>query len=705
MIHLLWLSLAIPVIIHLVHRRKAKQVPFSTLRFLRLVDQRVARRQRLKEFILLALRVLLIAALIGALYRPMVRSATFKGANVPTTAAIVLDNTYSMRTVQRGALRFDRAKRVAADVIGALEAGDDACLVLFDAPAGTAADPTTGLTALRDQVLAMECGYGTAQVSDALARAAAGLERSSNPRKEVYVISDFQELSWTPAAAEAARQFGADTPVFLVDVGGEVGENLTVAHAEFGLNVQVAGAESTIYCDVVNTGTINTEKELGLYLDGEKVADQEVALSAGARTTVTFGHVFARTGRLLGEVRLASDELEADNTWSLAIDVRDRLPVLLVNGDPSAVPHLDETFFLELALKAPSHLARAVSPLDVKTVNAAEVGRLRLEDYACVVLANVARPGDLLADRLRQYVESGGGLIVFCGNRVDPAAYNTELCPVGRPPLMPALLGEAVGQVEEDRASAFRVTRVAEDHPVFRPIAEQLDLGGVRVFRYLAVGPARTPVEVTPLMEMDGAPLLLEGRAGSGTVVLCTSSADLDWNNLPARRLFLPLVHQLVYYTAGAGSGLRDAVVGDPLVVSLPPTDDPIEVTFVEPDGSGAPSVAVAAASAEGSAEAELRSAARPGIYRARYTLGEAGHESIFAVNVDPVESNPLRMGPAAAADMLGAPAVRIVDDPGDITAVVRREREGLPLWDYLFALAIAIALVESLVGNVLLKH
>ena len=62
MINFLWLSLAIPILVHLVHRRRAKRIPFSTLRFLRMVDQRVARRQRLKELLLLALRLLLLAA-------------------------------------------------------------------------------------------------------------------------------------------------------------------------------------------------------------------------------------------------------------------------------------------------------------------------------------------------------------------------------------------------------------------------------------------------------------------------------------------------------------------------------------------------------------------------------------------------------------------------------------------------------------------
>ena len=107
----------------------------------------------------------------------------------------------------------------------------------------------------------------------------------------------------------------------------------------------------------------------------------------------------------------------------------------------------------------------------------------------------------------------------------------------------------------------------------------------------------------------------------------------------------------------------------------------------------------------DGRARAELRSTRLPGIYRARYTVGDQDGEEDFAVNVDPVESDAARVEPEAAAEMLGVPGVRIVEDPGEIATVVRREREGLPLWDYLFAVAIAIAVAESLVANVLLRH
>jgi hypothetical protein len=712
MIHLLWLSLSIPIIIHLVHRRKAKQVPFSTLRFLQMVDQRVARRHRLKELLLLALRVLLIAALIGALYRPMVRSATFKGANVPTAAAIVLDNTCSMRAAAQGALCFDRARRAAAHVLEGLKRGDAACIVPFDAPGGAASEAITGLDRLRDELNAMECGYGTAEVAGALRQALAALQRSRTPRKELYVISDFQKLSWTAALEELKNALPADMPVFLVDVGRPVGSNLTVAEADFPLSVQVAGAASDLICSVRNNGNADADKELALYVNGDKVAQTRVALAAGAETTVTFAHVFAQTGQTAGEVRLAPDELEPDNARFFTATVQQMLPVLIVNGDPSAVPHLNETFFLELALQSPAAGGPAVSPVQAKTVIEADLLKQRLEDYACVILANVSSLAPLAADRLRRYVPAGGGLIIFTGDRVDPAAYNTALSgpEPGGQGLMPALLTEVKQADSGGQDPGFRIRSLAGGHPAFRGIAEQMETGGARVQRFFSVAPAKGAGESPALVELDAGPLVLERKAGSGTVLLCTTAADLDWSNLPARRFFLPMLHQMVYYAGRSAQGTDRVSVGTPYVLELPPSDEPVEVAFYGParpeeQGKEAPDAVLRSAPAERANRVTFQGTTRPGIYRAVYSVGGAEHVRLFAVNVEGRESAPARIPPEEAARMLGGASVKVVQGPERLALIVRREREGLPLWDYLFALAVALAVAETFVANVLLRE
>jgi hypothetical protein len=707
MIHLLWLSLAIPVVIHLVHRRKARRVMFSTLRFLRMVDQRVARRQRLKELLLLAVRLLLLAAVIAALYRPMVRSATFKGGNVPAAVAVVLDNTYSMRTAARGALRFDQAKKAAAGVLDALQKGDAACLLVSDSPEGARPEMTTGLGRLREELNAVECGYGTAELAPVLRRAVQCLQENANPRKELYVITDFQRLCWTPALADVGKALPPDAPVYLVDVGGETASNLSLESAEFGLNVQVVGASADLYCSVRNRGSRNSRTEASLFLDGEKVAGQELALASAGQIEAAFSHTFDRTGEHVGQVSLGPDELDADNARCFTLTVQDKLPVLLVNGAPSAVPYLDETFYLELALKAPPAGGQTLSPIEPRTVTADDFLKQRLEDYACVILANVPRLDGLWEERLRRYVAGGGGLIIFLGDRVDPVSYDSVLASP-QDPLLPVSLGE-LQQAAAEGEAAFHIIHIGEQHPVFRGLAGQMDLKTARVTRFFSLAvPEGKGVDV--LAELDRGPLLLERKAGPGTVMLCTSTADLDWNNLAARPFFLPMLHQMVYEAGRPGARAESVAVGMPYVLELPQSEQPVDVAFYGPrenggDGAEAPLAVLRAEPVGGGQRVLFSLTRRPGIYRATYTIGGVENTRRFAVNVDPRESDSDRIEPEEAGKLLGAASVRVIADAEHAGALAHRERTGLPLWNYAFALALALAVVESYVGNVVLKH
>ncbi len=704
MIHLLWASLLIPIAIHLVHRRKAKRVMFSTLRFLRMVDQRVARRQKLRELLLLGARLLLLAAVVAALYRPMVRSATFQGGGVPTAAALVLDNTCSMRAAGGGVLRFDRARTAALRVLDGLRTGDAVSVVLVDEPPGADADPSTGLTQLRDELGALECGYGAGGLAGALDRAMRALESSTNPRKEIYVLTDFQRGAWSEQVESIGRTIPERVPVFLVDVGGPTGENLALTSAEFGLNVQVAGAASEMYCTVRNTGLRSVSRKASIMLEGEKVAGQDVTVASGGELTAAFAHTYSRTGDFWGEVRLDADELDGDNARFFAARVHEKLPVLIVDGDPSDVPYRSETFYLELALRAPAVGGKTVSPVETKVIGPDALLEQRLSDYAAVLMANVPRLDELRAERLRDYVSGGGGLVVFLGDRVDAASYNTTLA-AGDELLLPGTIGSVRTTTETD--GAFRIRGVDEQHPIFRSVLPAGGLAAVRVERQMQVEPAEGE-GVGVSVETEAGPLLLERHSGAGTVLLCATSADLDWCNLPARPFFLPVLHQLVYYVGRPAAAHQSLTVGQPCVLDLPAGTEQQQVTFEGPLGSEdetEPVTVAAQPGRTGGRRVVFSGTQQPGVYRASYSADGSRTEALFAVNVDPGESSSERLEPEEAARLLGAPEVRVVHDPDEIGAIAGRERSGLPLWDYLFLSALILAVVESYLGNVLLRH
>ena len=132
------------------------------------------------------------------------------------------------------------------------------------------------------------------------------------------------------------------------------------------------------------------------------------------------------------------------------MQVVEKLPVLVIDGAPSVIAYRDGAFFLRLALEGSAVAGKKLSPIEARVVSEAEAASQRFEDYRCVILADVPRVEERLADRLKDYVKAGGGLLIFCGEKVDAAAYNATLGTpdvAGGGVLLPAPLGRGSDRV------------------------------------------------------------------------------------------------------------------------------------------------------------------------------------------------------------------------------------------------------------------
>src|ERR671930_2090318 len=116
------LALAIPILIHLVRREKSEIIPFSSLMFLLKVPKRSIRQQKIKNLLLMALRLLILAMLVAAFARPYRTQASNTAANPNANRGVVLmlDNSYSMQYGNN----FERMKTEARRQIDALGSGD-----------------------------------------------------------------------------------------------------------------------------------------------------------------------------------------------------------------------------------------------------------------------------------------------------------------------------------------------------------------------------------------------------------------------------------------------------------------------------------------------------------------------------------------------------------------------------------------------------
>ena len=209
---------AIPVVLHLVNRRRAKEVPFPTLRFLELSVQKTRRRKRIQDLLLMLLRTAVLLLVAVGLARPAMTNLGALWGGAQTAVVIILDNSASMGMIDRDRVRLETATAAAAQILDQLTDGDQASLLPTCGPPPPGAgrlDRTQ--QSVRQIIRQCRVGYERANLMLKLRQARQLLAGSDAPNKQIYILTDMQRVSWEgggslAAAGTAAYSAGADVP-------------------------------------------------------------------------------------------------------------------------------------------------------------------------------------------------------------------------------------------------------------------------------------------------------------------------------------------------------------------------------------------------------------------------------------------------------------------------------------------------------------
>jgi hypothetical protein len=309
--------------------------------------------------------------------------------------------------------------------------------------------------------------------------------------------------------------------------------------------------------------------------------EQTIDLDGNATATVTFKLPEMEEGLWKGHVEAtAGDDLPFDDRRYLALSVAPPPRILLIDGDTGRSPIEAETYFLRAALRLATEKENyAKAPFAPRTVEPSEAGSALadLGKTEAVALANVAGFGDSEARALANYVQRGGGLIVFTGDHItaDGAASLTK-AGLG--------VGKVVGpQTAEDRP--WRLERWEAKHPIFRPFADP-EHGDLRRPAFLTITKIEPDASARVLAWFrGGVPAMIERQVGRGKVIWFASACDRDWGDWPRSRLYLPMVHQLVAYASGQAEGgrVRQEVATGDTKPGLHEADGILRVVNVDP--------------------------------------------------------------------------------------------------------------------------
>lgn len=648
-------ALAIPVAVHLRHRERREPVRFPSLMFLRRIPFREARRQQIHHWPLFLLRLLAVALLALAFARPLVTRAGGTPAGSDTRrreVVLLLDRSASMAAGDRWTRAVDSARAALAG----LDDGDRVSLVLFDTEPVVAAGPTTDRGLVRAALEAAAPGSRATRYAVALRSAHDLLAGSERRHRTLVVITDFQRAGWR---GEVIEPLPAGTLVRLVSVAHDAPANGGLATVE----IAEAGSETrpAVVVAVRATGDTTAGSRVTLTLDGRATGVQPAVVGRGGVASI--GPVSVPEGMVRGvAVRSPADGLAADDTLRFVAAPPRPVRILVVDaGDGGSA-------FLERAL------AISVSPRVALTRRAGPFRPVDLDAADAVFLHGTPAPGGATGERLRRFLEDGGGVVWVLGAQAIR---------------LPEWAGLQAGAVVEPASG--RIGAVRRDHPVFEPFARAGtgDFGTARYLRYRAV--TGDSLDVVARFT-DGAPALVERAIGRGRLLVLTSALDNTWGDLPIQPVFLPLVHQLALYAARYVERPAGHHVGQVAVVSPDRLAGQEAVVVVSPSGArdrreiGGEPLAVALQEA--------------GFYEVREARPGGRLLDLVAANLDPEEArleafDPEDLGVAAGAVDSATAAAALAEVLGP------REQEARQgLWWYLLAGLALLLAAEALAGG-----
>lgn len=688
---------ALPVIIHLLNRRRFREEPWAAMRFLLAAVKKNARRIRIEQWILLAVRTLVVVLAVLAMAKPFLESlgAVPVIAGRRTHRLIVLDGSMSMGHASGNDTRFGRARALALQLVKDARRGDAISVVLTGSPPRVVVgDPSPNHGEVRKEIEEIIMPHGGTDLAASLEAIDRVLDASDIPQKEVIVLTDLQAASWRSPGGPGdeglrravARLESRHARTMVIDLGKEGGENRGITDLRPSSPIVTAGAPMLVRAVLHNFGTARAEGvRARLVIDGRLGPEQTVDLPVGEDLPVAFTHTFTEPGEHLMELQIGDDALALDNHRWLSVPVREHVSVLLVDGHFKSEPFQAETDYLAQALSPPASAASEGNPSVVRTevVPEGQLATRELSAFDVVVLCNIAQFTESEVAALDDFLEQGGGVVVFGGDQVIPENYNRILFADGKG-LLPASIGTTVGDAAT-RQSSFGFNALGYRHPIVAPFAGESDqvtagLTAVKTWQFHKLTlPPDSQAQVALAFD-TGAPAVVEARRGRGTVVQIATSADSGWTTWPLHPSFPPVMEQVVLQAAAGRMAERNVGVGQPLEESLPGSGLAAAVTVVVPGGKAVASKLQAAGSV---CQLHFEETELSGPYTVKVGPPLA-LESTFAANPVPAESDPAKLDRAGLAEAVPGWTFAYMTDwkslTGDAAAVSRRGELHRPL-------------------------
>jgi hypothetical protein len=663
---------SLPILIHLFTRTKSRTIPFSTLDFLKKIQNEQVRRIKLRQILLLILRTLIIILIILVFARPTFEdsASAASSSNAKTSMAIIVDNSISMQRPFNGNSMYNEMLQRARSVAELLRPGDEAFLI-------TTTDSSLAISRrsfhypkiLQSAINDLSTRFSPTNIDAAIKLASNLLARSSNINREIYLLSDMQRNAFSHdslTVAENSRLYL--WPSITKDIS-----NLSIIDAKIVSTILQRGKLAEAAVNVHNTGDVAIENALvQLFVDDRRVAQTTLQLAPGEATTKLFRFVLESSGFSEAKLQLEDDDLLQDNTATFTFYVPEKLTVGMVGQDA-------DLFNITLAVAA----EEGESNFQLQTIPQARLRSTVLNDFDLFVLSNSADYDRQFFEQLADFVKDGGGLFLTLGDNLDIRAFNSTMAKIFQLPKIVDVLGSTDGS-----EGSLSLDKYDATHPLFSGIFQSNDAEFTKPEFKFAVKVLLNENIHSIMQYSSGDPFLFERKLGRGKVIVMTTSLDERLTDLSRRTIFAPLMTRIMAY--GGSVNPNDSpslLVGDEIRYKLSAQDVSCDIEIKRPDEKYD---RLKPAMTPNGAWIYYSLTNLPGVYE---LVADGDVQFKWSVQID---ANELDMAPLTLRELKKIDAAIVLEENMNLSENIASLRHGRELWLY-FALAAFFLLVGEM--------
>lgn len=509
-------SLAIPIILHLFYFRRFKKVYFTNVRFLREVKEENSARSRLRNLLVLAMRLLAVAFLVLAFAQPFIpQDVAVKTGE--KAVSIFIDNSFSMSALGEEVPLVERAKQRAREIVSAY-AVEDRFQILTNDFEGRHQRLVSQEDAL-SLIDEITISPAVRTLDKVLTRQEQALNTDDSENRVSYLISDFQQN-----ITDGIQNFSDTTiEINLVPLQAVQERNIAIDSAWFEAPVQILNQTNPLLVKVRNISGEDAENvRLSLVYEGQNKPVGTLSVPAGATVIDTVNITILRTGWHTADLAITDYPVQFDDHYYFTFNVAENINILAINeGTPN--PYL-------------TAVVQGIGYFNLTNLQSQNLDYSSFATYQMIVLNGLTSISSGLSFELQQFVQNGGNLLVFPASDANIGSYNSFLNSFAA--------NELVAFEEQTRTVGTVNTAEFIFKDVFENRSANLKLpttqGNYQITKY----GNRSEEEL--LTYRDGTPYLTKYQLGQGNFYFSTAPLAEQYNDLVRNgEIFVPMLYKM----------------------------------------------------------------------------------------------------------------------------------------------------------------